>query len=359
MPTPNETSFKVFYSWQSDLPDVVNLKLIRNALNQAANKINSDHELGLHVMTDEATREVPGSPNIAESIFSKIRQADVFVCDLTKVAEIVSTTGKARIYCNPNVAIELGYAVRVLGWGRIIIVFNTSYGSIPEDLPFDARGHRTSAYQCKAEVDERGRPGAACIAQISSATGSLRATLTDALELIARESPKRPHEAEATDPQIIRRKRDLEQLKEVFYWINLNMIDQFIFRLGSYGRTSFAPMDFVGFLGAVLDSSKFHLYDSILRDLIFGFHSAWGQCLSRSHFMDLTPNGKELHFHTPLDFFKSEAQEDAYNFTVAQAKPLREKLNELLAYIREHFIEIDLDESGMEAVKKYSRDVEE
>ena len=59
----------------------------------------------------------------------------MFVCDLTKVAEVRNEAGETRTHCNSNVAIELGYAVRVLGWNRIIIVFNEAYGVILTTYP--------------------------------------------------------------------------------------------------------------------------------------------------------------------------------------------------------------------------------
>ena len=133
MPDAASKPFRVFYSWQSDLPKEGNERLIRAALDAALAELNGDHDLHLNAARDEATRDLPGSPNIAEAIFAKIRQAEVFVCDLSKVAEVTNEAGERRNYCNPNVAIELGYAIRVLGWERIVLVFNTAYGKLPGD----------------------------------------------------------------------------------------------------------------------------------------------------------------------------------------------------------------------------------
>jgi len=46
---------------------------------------------------------------------------------------------------NPNVPIELGYAVKTLGWERVICVVNGDYCNI-EHLPFDIRNNRASVY---------------------------------------------------------------------------------------------------------------------------------------------------------------------------------------------------------------------
>jgi hypothetical protein len=352
MPASHEKPFKVFYSWQSDLPEAANLKLIRNALSQAANVINADHGLNLHVMIDEATREVPGSPNIADSIFTKIRESDVFVCDLSKVAEMPNEAGAVRKYCNPNAALELGYAVRVLGWNRIIIVFNEGYGVVPDDLPFDARGHRTSTYRCKAELDEKGKPSATCQSQISNSTGILRTTFVDALKLIANDAPKRPQELEVKAPEVIQRERDIEQLKDVFYWINVNMLDRFITGVLN-ARLRIIGLEFCDFLGARINSAGFHLYDVTLQRLIVDFYQAWKQCGNHANSMDANNDTTELRFRLPMDTFVSREQEKQYNELKDCAIPLRQAFDALLNYVRSNYLKIDLAVCGMQAVERY------
>ena len=51
---------------------------------------------------------------------------------------------------NPNVLIELGYAIHLLGWERIICVNNVKYGK-NELLPFDLRSHRISTFEIKSD----------------------------------------------------------------------------------------------------------------------------------------------------------------------------------------------------------------
>jgi len=357
MPAPHENPLRVFYSWQSDLPDAVNLQLIRNALSQAGNVINADHDLNLHVVIDEATREVPGSPNIADSIFAKIRESDVFVCDLTKVAETSNYAGEVRKYCNPNAALELGYAVRVLGWNRIIIVFNEGYGVVPDDLPFDARGHRTSKYRCKAELDEKVKPTAACQSQISNSTGNLREVFVDALKLIAKDDPKRPQELEAKTPEVIQRERDVEQLKDIFCWINVNMLDHFINGLQN-GRLRIIGWEFCDFLGALINGAGFHFYDAMLQRLVIDFYQAWRPCGPHVNAMEVNKQLTELRFVLPMDMFTSREQERQYSETKSYAIPLRQALDALLRYVRVNYLEIDLSASGAEAVEKFLAPIE-
>src|SRR5262249_19893931 len=121
----------VFYSWQSDLPNACNRSFIQRALEDAAATIKADDTVEIEPVVDRDTLGVPGAPDIASTIFAKITAADVFVADVSIV-----NRGDRRATPNPNVLIELGYALRTLGHQRIIPVFNSAFGKI-EELPFD------------------------------------------------------------------------------------------------------------------------------------------------------------------------------------------------------------------------------
>jgi hypothetical protein len=127
----------VFYSWQSDSPRRTNRELIEEAIQQALNRIGSDAELEIEPVLDRDTLGEPGSPAIADTIFRKIDECTLFICDVTIVTQ--SRTPKASP--NPNVLIELGYAAARLGWQHIICVMNRIYGG-PSKLPFDLRNRR-------------------------------------------------------------------------------------------------------------------------------------------------------------------------------------------------------------------------
>jgi predicted nucleotide-binding protein len=131
----------VFYSWQADLPNRTNRGFIEDALERAAKALRADDSLKVELRIDRDTADVAGSPAIADTILQKIANAEIFVPDVSIVAR--TTDGKA---CpNPNVLVELGYAVSRLGWDRIIMVMNTAFGPTTE-LPFDLRGHRVMPY---------------------------------------------------------------------------------------------------------------------------------------------------------------------------------------------------------------------
>ena len=65
----------IFYSWQSDLPNATNWGFIQDALEKAARAIRNDDSLEVQPTIDRDTSGVPGSPDIAQTIFSKIDQA--------------------------------------------------------------------------------------------------------------------------------------------------------------------------------------------------------------------------------------------------------------------------------------------
>jgi hypothetical protein len=89
----------------------------------------------MHV--DQDRKGISGSPDLARVIFEKIEQSAVFVADVTPLGVVLNekkTPAKKPI--NPNVAIELGYALHALTDRALLMVMNEHYGS-RADLPFD------------------------------------------------------------------------------------------------------------------------------------------------------------------------------------------------------------------------------
>jgi hypothetical protein len=132
----------VFLSWQSDRPSREGRQFIEEALRSALKKINLDFQVEEPerepLQFDKDTKNVPGSPPIAETILRKIDRAAIFVPDLTSVAE----RSNGGLIPNPNVLIEYGYALKTLGPHRIVAVMNEAYGAPSrESLPFDL-GHQ-------------------------------------------------------------------------------------------------------------------------------------------------------------------------------------------------------------------------
>ena len=140
----------IFYSWQSDLPNATNRGFIQKALENASKAIRHDESIEVEPVIDRDTSGVPGSPDIARTIFAKIEAAQVFVCDVS----IINRESNARATPNPNVLVELGYALRALGEEKILMVMNSAYGE-PELLPFDLKMKKVVKYYMSKESKNR------------------------------------------------------------------------------------------------------------------------------------------------------------------------------------------------------------
>src|SRR3989344_1282467 len=138
----------VFYSWQSDLPNSTNRSLIEEALKQAALEIQRDDSIDIEPVIDRDTQGMAGAPDIASTIFAKITAAYLFIADIS----IISKPKGKRATPNPNVLIELGYAMKATGHERIVLVFNKAFGKV-EEVPFDLKMRRMVTYNCSEGGD--------------------------------------------------------------------------------------------------------------------------------------------------------------------------------------------------------------
>ena len=105
----------IFYSWQSDAPSRTNRNFIESALNTALKKLQREGDPDVEPALDRDTQNTAGTPDIALTIFNKIDQSEVFVCDASIINRQAIDEFGARPTPNPNVLIELGYAAKSLG----------------------------------------------------------------------------------------------------------------------------------------------------------------------------------------------------------------------------------------------------
>ena len=159
----------VFYSWQSDTPGATNRNFILNALEDAARVIAGDDSINVEPVVDRDTQNVAGSPDIGNTILGKIRGADVVVADVT-IINHGSSSG--RLMPNPNVLVEVGYALAVHSESRLILVNNTAFGR-PEDLPFDLRQKRVLNYTSAPGTSDRSADRRALQSALKSAIGAV------------------------------------------------------------------------------------------------------------------------------------------------------------------------------------------
>lgn len=210
----NSNQTVVFFAWQTDSPERTNRRAIRSALRTAFSKLEQEFsETGLELVLEEATKGIPGSPNIPQTILWKIEQSSIFICDLTTIAAKAASHVAVP---NPNVIYELGYAVAHLGWPCIIMLFNKALGTFPDDLPFDVDRHRASPYLINDDSE----------ANKASIRAPLESLLIDALKLIIVENPKKPGETKVPSTAELHRTRDIETLRSVLATIHWPTLDQ-------------------------------------------------------------------------------------------------------------------------------------
>ena len=174
---------KVFWSWQSDTPGKIGRHFVRNALLAAIEDLKSTADLdepereAIHL--DHDRKDVPGSPDLAATIFAKIEASVAVVVDVTPVglgSDKLLSTGVAvspRKIMNPNAAIELGYALGKHGSDRLLMVCNEHFGA-RQDLPFDL-AHKAGPIFFRLAPD-------ASRAEINKAADYLKGSLKEALK---------------------------------------------------------------------------------------------------------------------------------------------------------------------------------
>ncbi|QOJ31418.1 MAG: hypothetical protein HRU81_04505 [Gammaproteobacteria bacterium] len=146
---------KIFWSWQSDYSPKTCRHFIReslvDAITQVAEEISVDDADRPEI--DHDTKGERGMADIATTILNKIENAAVFVADLTPIAR----SPEGKWLPNPNVMIELGWAMHRPGWERVIGILNMAGGAKVEDLPFDIRQRRVVTFVLNDAADKSTR----------------------------------------------------------------------------------------------------------------------------------------------------------------------------------------------------------
>jgi hypothetical protein len=168
-----------FFAWQLDTSAEHNKKFIWDALVQATSRTTSSTMAEAAPRPESDTAGLPGSPNIVATVFERIAQCAFFVADFSFVAESPSRNKLP----NPNVAIELGFAARSLGWNRTILVINNAYDEA-KDLPFDILQHR---WPIEYRVTPETKVGAKRFEQLSDALAAAIADCEKSILIRARE----------------------------------------------------------------------------------------------------------------------------------------------------------------------------
>lgn len=137
----------VFFSWQSDRSSKDCRNFIDDALKKALKRISNDLVVDEPIRVDKDTEGVSGTPPIFETIRQKIESAAAVVIDVTFVAKRLNYEQTP----NPNVLIEYGYALKAIGYRRVVLVMNTAFGAPGRDMPFDMALNRYPIRYCISE----------------------------------------------------------------------------------------------------------------------------------------------------------------------------------------------------------------
>ncbi len=127
----------VFFSWQNDKNN--NRYQYRNDIEKAIKLLNSTQN-DYQFKYDEATRNTSGCPDISSTLFKKIKSCDIFIADVSKVLELKKNSTVVKHIPNPNVMIELGYALALKPDEKIILIHDNE--SEIALLPFDINHRR-------------------------------------------------------------------------------------------------------------------------------------------------------------------------------------------------------------------------
>jgi hypothetical protein len=329
-----KTELRIFFSWQSDLPNETTTGAIRETLIQACNDIEAKHpEVKLFV--EESTTNMPGSPDIPNNIFEKIQLADIFIADITTINS--HAAAEQRRVANPNVSIELGYALCELGWERVIILFNKNIGSFPDDVAFDIDNRRIGQFAVSDKKDKQGK-------------NLLKDLLFDAIEIIIKQKPLKPYQKRKQKPDEIKRTLDIINLKRILSTINIDMLDNHIQIAPKQVNTKIIHY-YESFKGVLL-SSSFSLYDKKAYDLLNVLYEYWSESLAGDYYHETRNpyiqvfgdgSGKPMNHHEKMKFA-------AIRESIVR---LYSAVRELLNYIRENYLEINIEEMSKAAYEEY------
>lgn len=178
---------KIFWSWQSDTQGKIGRHFVRDVLNAAIDELKqslevdepSEREAKSAIHLDHDRKGVAGSPDLARTILEKIENSAVFVADVTPIGFVFEApddpaSAVTKKIINPNVAIELGYALRALSDSALLMIMNEHYGS-RDELPFDLQS-KAGPIMFRLAPD-------ANKATIAAASRTLRPQLVEALKL--------------------------------------------------------------------------------------------------------------------------------------------------------------------------------
>ena len=321
--------FTIFYSWQSDLPNDQTRGAIKKSLHHVAASIE-DSESNLSLIVDEATREVSGAPNIPGTILEKIEESDLFIADITTI----NSDYEGRKAPNPNVVFELGYAVSILGWNRIILIMNESFGS-ERDLPFDFAQHRVSKYKVNNGRNLK----------------KLDGLLNIAIKAVIDNQPEKPKLVNQISDTQIKKNRDIKNLEWLISSMHLPTLKRY---------TEEAPrvikhdiLYFKDELQVIYESPLFHVYDSSLSLIVEKMIEFLMKGLSHGTEYKEVGNDPGYYLFSSANEFFTPEESETWQTLLNEVAEFSKALDSFIHYVRVNYITIDIDALSSNAWKSY------
>lgn len=297
----------IFFSWQADVKE--SRKIIDKALKKAAEELNARHA-DWHVNITSDTRGEDGSPDIEDAVLQKIREAHIFVADITPIAQL-EKEGKRKLLPNPNVMIELGYAIRRMDIDKqVILLANERKDAInydAKDMPFDINHHK--------------------ISQINNDI-----TLTERIEALLANLIEQP-----TAPSDDIYELDKESVTLLFSHFSTHIIDEFLFgnNQNYIDRRIFDMCD--DWYHYFNNTGAFTIYDSVTMDALNAFYIPFNKLIWKcAHNYD-TVNSNPCLAHIRglvADEFQDPKQEEKFDEIVKDAIALQPIYKEMIKYIK-------------------------
>lgn len=330
-----KNTIRIFYSWQSDLSSQFTKGFFREAIQQAV----TDKETvspEITIIVDEATSNTAGSPEIPDTILDKLNRCDIFIGDLSIIN---NNQNEFRKTPNPNVLFETGYARAILGWSRIIMLFNSAYGDI-NDLPFDLNKRRITKINCSNKEKRKEQ------------LGIIRKALFEGIGSIIQKGPIKPF-VHSDNKSLLKVENDNKKVIEILSCLHLESIDTLFENLPDY---VYSPaFDCWQNLKSVLKKSNFFVYDEMLETLIKDFMKSYDSIMELALSESFPARNPYVDFNKFI--FHEDQSEKFYKrqrVIERKAKEMKTNLEKLLNHIRQNFHEISIETLQAKA-KKHTR----
>lgn len=326
--------FSIFFCWQDHLDKKLHRFLIRDALNAAISKVQSElpDEIECELRQDSDTSGRAGAVDIADTILTKISSSAVVVGDVTPVLFDLSLQ---RWYPNPNVMIEIGYAARAIGWNRVICLFNEA-ACQTEHLPFDIRHRRATSYSCK-NVSEK-----------QQAAKQLEGVLVVSLRAVLEEIGRGEVEPSLGDAAM-KHARDLRLLRQLMSTIHRPTLDVFIEKGLMHQLHDDCNFFFLGF-EAVIRSSNLRFYDKKLQQLAVELYRVWSAAVHHGGYAFFPSYMGNTYVLKEHHLWNEHYEKTVKNMDIAYSK-LQPALKAFLDHVHEKFPEIDMKDTDKNAWK--------